>query len=948
MRIARAALLLPLLLLTLPAAVQAQYNYTTNSPDTNTITITKYTGPGGAVIIPTIIDVKTVTSVGGWIELIWHYGAFDHCTNLTSVTIPSSVTSIGDYAFLACNHLTNVVIGDGVTSIGNFAFEYCAGLTSITIPENVMNIGGDTFAECTGLTSVTIASGVTNIGDYAFDSCPSLRSVYFKGNAPNLGLSVFNGDTNATIYHLFSTTGWSTNVGGLPTAVWTQQLTVTPWPTQDGMATGSGTYAVGTNVQIVATASNGWMFMNWSDGATNNPYGITMPETNITYRAYFGAFTYTTNFPDTNTITITRYNGPGVDVVIPDAINALTVTCIGSNAFYWWGVTSVKIPDSVTNIGYQAFYHCTWMTNVIIPESVISIGDYAFCSCTFLRNVAIPNGVASIGIFEFTDCTSLTNVTIPNGVANIGLAAFNNCTSLTTVTIPNSVTNIADFVFGHCTSLTGVYFKGNAPTFGASVFQLDNSPTVYHTFGTTNWGTTFGGRPTALWTQQLTVTANPTDGGTVTGGGTCAVGTNVQLVATASNGWVFANWNDGGTNNPYVITMPETNITYTANFAVDVSQFTYTTNGDDTITITGYTGSSGTITIPSTINGLAVGNIGAYAFYGYSGLTSLMIPDGVTNIGMGAFETCTNLTNVKIPDSVTSIGTDAFVACSNLTNVTIPDGVISIGDNAFAACRGLTNITIPDSVTTIGIGAFGFCSSLTSVTLPNSITNIANVLFGECTSLTNVTIPNSVTTIGTEAFTWCTSLVSITLPDGITSIGDLAFEYCPALTNIVIPNSVTSIGESAFWRCSSMSKVTVGDGVTNIGNGAFQFCTNLTGVYFRGNAPAVGSTIFANADSVAVYYLPGTTNWGPTLGDCPTAVWRPQMPGDASFGLQSNQFGFNINWASGMVVVVEASTNLTGSSWDPLQTNTLSADSSYFSDLNWTNYSVRFYRIRWE
>jgi hypothetical protein len=129
-----------------------------------------------------------------------------------------------------------------------------------------------------------------------------------------------------------------------------------------------------------------------------------------------------------------------------------------------------------------------------------------------------------------------------------------------------------------------------------------------------------------------------------------------------------------------------------------------------------------------------------------------------------------------------------------------------------------------------------------------------------------------------------------------------------------------------------------GDG---IGDCAFSACTHLTSAYSQGEAPSLGSDVFfwfllavgGTWDLATIYYLPGTTNWGSTFADRPTALWLPQVEtSDASFGVRTNQFGFNINWASGMTVVVEACTNLASPSWLPLQTNTLSADSLYFSD----------------
>ena len=167
------------------------------------------------------------------------------------------------------------------------------------------------------------------------------------------------------------------------------------------------------------------------------------------------------------------------------------------------------------------------------------------------------------------------------------------------------------------------------------------------------------------------------------------------------------------------------------------------------------------------------------------------------------------------------------------------------------------------------------------------------------------------------------------------------------LTNVTMGNGLISIPSKAFYNCTNLTSVTIGTSVSNIGDGAFGTCANLKAAYFKGDAPLVGTSVFLGDNDAIVYYLPGTTGWGATFGGSPTALWQPevQTSGD-SFGVRTNEFGFNITWASGMVIVVEACTNLTIPVWQPIETNTLTADLIYFSDPQWMNYPRRFYRLR--
>ena len=159
--------------------------------------------------------------------------------------------------------------------------------------------------------------------------------------------------------------------------------------------------------------------------------------------------------------------------------------------------------------------------------------------------------------------------------------------------------------------------------------------------------------------------------------------------------------------------------------------------------------------------------------------------------------------------------------------------------------------------------------------------------------------------------------------------------------------TVTSIGEAAFEGDNNLlTSVTIPNSVTSIGSAAFYGCTGLLEIYFQGNSPnpTNDSSVFSG-DPATGYYLPGTTGWGSVFDGLPAVPWNPQVPNDASFGVRTNQFGFNIAGSSNLVIVVEACTNLANPVWQVVSTNVLTGGLSYFSDPQWTNYSGRFYRF---
>jgi hypothetical protein len=400
------------------------------------------------------------------------------------------------------------------------------------------------------------------------------------------------------------------------------------------------------------------------------------------------------------------------------------------------------------------------------------------------------------------------------------------------------------------------------------------------------------------------------------------------------------------------------------------AQFNYVvTNG--TITITGYTGPGGAVSIPAVINGLPVTALAQDAFFLQDQVTSVTIPNSVTNVGdAGGFVACASLTNITV-DSLNPVfsSLDGVLFDKNQAtllsfpwgrggNYKIPEGVIHIAYYAFEFRPNLSGVTIPDTVPDIGDAAFSSCVGLTNVTIGNGVTNIDVVAFEDCVALASVTIGKSVRIIAGGAFYGCTNLASIVIPNSVVDLQGYegafiefgAFAACSGLTNVILGESVTNIGMAAFEGCTSLRNITVPASVTSIGIDAFAYCEGLTSVFFMGNAPTAEPSAFSDfplSSPETAYYLLGTAGWSNTFAHLPTALWLPQpVNGDGSFGVRSNQFGFNINWARGKTVVVDACMNLANPAWLPVSTNTLVTGTSYFSDPQPANLPSRFYRLR--
>jgi uncharacterized protein YjdB len=249
----------------------------------------------------------------------------------------------------------------------------------------------------------------------------------------------------------------------------------------------------------------------------------------------------------------------------------------------------------------------------------------------------------------------------------------------------------------------------------------------------------------------------------------------------------------------------------------NTSDFTYT-EANGVITITGYIGAGGSVSIPTQINGKPVTSIGESAFYDCTSLTSITIPNSVTSIrGLWTFSGCTSLTAINVASDNTAFTSENGVLYNKNKTLLIQ----------YPAGKTASSFTIPNTVTIIDYHAFYKCTSLTSITIPDSVTSILGIFpfggaFSNCTNLTSVTIGNSVTSIGEMAFVSCTSLASVTIGNSVTFIRENAFSGCTSLTSVTIPASVTSIENSAFAGCKNLTSVTFATG-SNISDDYFNF-----------------------------------------------------------------------------------------------------------------------------
>jgi hypothetical protein len=862
------------LFLGLATSVQAQFTYTTNN---GAITITGYTGSGGAVTIPNVIDGLPVTDIGT--------NAF-YESSVTSVLIPDTVTVVGSEAFENCSDLTNLTLSLGLADIESNAFYNCSSVASVTIPDSVTNIGDEAFYDC-NLTSVTFGDSVTSIGNYAFSGLASrglgdptvptgspLTTVTIPSSVTNIGVGAFEGCmwlTNVTFGVGLTTIGaYAFDDCGLTNAV-----TIPDSVTNIGTRTFSDCGAL-TAINV----------------ASNNP----------AYSSLNGVL-----FNKTQTVLLEYPGCLGGSYAIPDG-----VTNIGTGAFeYCDSLTNVTISLGVTDIGSNAFYGCDGLTSLTLPDSVTNIGDYAFFGCEALTNVTMAEGLASIGAYAFSGSSRtvgnvgpivchITSITIPSSVTNIGPGAFANCLWLTNVTFGDGLTGIGNYAFEGCGLTNAVTIPDSVTNIGTGAFSASYTLTAINVAPGDPAYSSLGG---VLFNKsQTTLIEFPS--------GYSAAAYSIPNTVTNIGAYAFEY--SSLTN----VTIPDS-VTSIGPYAFEYSSLTSVTIPDSLTNIGAgaFQRCYGLLAINVAPGNPAYSSLGGVLFN--QSQTELIedpdclggsyaIPAGVTTIESNAFY-YSAVTNVTIPDTVTSIEPYAF-EYSSLTSVTIPSSVTNIGEGAFSACYGLADVYFlgnaptaaptafsGDSLVVYSLaGASGWSSTLagfpvelldsmislgytvsngtvwidsyagssTLLSIPGTIdgmpvTGIGAAAFAG-SDLTSVTIPGSVTNIGAYAFQGC-GLGNVTIGNSVASIGDYAFYYCTRLTSVTIPNSVSNLGAYAFANCTNLTTITFGVGLTTIGESAFLGCSSLTAFNVAPGNPAYSSLagVLFNQNQTTLLKYPG-------------------------------------------------------------------------------------------
>lgn len=691
------------------------------------------------------IGLQSITLTGN-IESIGS-GAF-WGSGLTAITIPSSVASIGSYAFCECTSLATLTLTSGVGNINESAFSGCSVLASLNIPGTVGSLGYNAFKNCSNIDSVVLQQGVSSIGEYAFSGCTDLTAVTIPQSVTSIGSNTFASCpslSSLTWYYNPSYSAMDLNIRLYLTnvlfnstittigedAFWDcPNLTAVTIPTSV-MSIGERAFCLlGGLAQILIPSSVTIMGTNAFSACSSLKIYSEASSKPSGWDVNWNTFQRPVYYYSAvSKVNCWRYVNHIPTIWYVEGTQGLEYNLLNDETFSVIGINTLNVTTLVIPSTYNG-----------LPISKVGDGSVALNNSQFLQTVVINNGAKSIEASAFYGCNWLSSVTIPNSVMSIGASAFQNCIRMS-INIPSSVTSIGASAFSGCTDLTALTIPQSVVSIGAGAFANCSPLSI-------------------VWNYNPALTAATF----------CSYYYTVSFPAGTSH--ISEN---AFANSPWlpIMTIPNTITSVGANaFANCASSLSVTWNYNPALT--------------------------AATFSSY--LTKVNFGSGLSSITANAFANCTNLPSISIPSTVTSIGNNAFNGCTRLQNISIPNVVTSIGSNAFNGCTGITYITIPYSVTSVGTNAFaGNANYIVSWNYNPSLTaeNFGSVL---------------------QYVYW---------QSGLTYFPANAFKGCTRFASFSIPSSVTSIGSSAFYGCTGFNKIYISSNVTTMGTDVFQNCSNL-------------------------------------------------------------------------------------------------------------------------